>query len=80
MADKKIPVNFITDGIKVCGDKEGNDVSLVIVSFKDGRQLTFHEENANRFLLHYFNGLMMQEHTKIPQPEPVEWEEVARIQ
>ena len=80
MKQKKMPTQLMSDGIKVCADNMDNEIGLIVLGFKDGAQLTFQGEEANRMMLHYLNGMMLSEQTKIPVPVPVEWEEIKRIQ
>lgn len=80
MSDKKIPVSLLTDGIKVCGDSTENQVDMVIVKFSDNRQLTYFGDEANKFMLHYLNGINLKELSQVEMPKAVEWNEVKKSQ
>lgn len=80
MSEKKIPVSLLTDGVTVCGDTKGNDVTMIIVAFKDGKQLTYFGEEANKFMLHYLNGVSTKELSRVELPKAVEWKEVKKLQ
>lgn len=71
MEDNKFPPHFVAEGEEIKGDT--SPVTMVIVAFEDGRQLTYVGKDAHIFCAHFVNGVAISEHTGIPKPNALEW-------